>query len=62
MKTKSILNHLVRQMKKLDKKEIETHEAIAQATLAKQCVNVLKYELDRAKTMEAVSGTIRDIG
>jgi hypothetical protein len=37
-------------MEKLDKSEITVEQAKAQANLAKQSNNILKYELDRAKT------------
>lgn len=48
---KSLLHFIYNQMEKLDKKEIEVLEAKAQADLAKQANNVLKYELDRTNTL-----------
>lgn len=46
--TKSIFDHLCDQMNKLDAKTITVEDAKAQANLAKQANNVLRYELDRA--------------
>ena len=48
---KSLLHFIYDQMEKLDKKEINVFEAKAQADLAKQANNVLKYELDRTNTL-----------
>lgn len=48
---KSLLHFLFNQMEKLDKKEIDVEQAKAQANLAKQANNSLKYELDRAKLL-----------
>jgi multidrug resistance efflux pump len=45
---KSLLHFIFDQMEKLDKKEIDIDQAKAQALLAKQANNSLKYELDRA--------------
>ena len=42
---KSLLHFIYDQMEKLDKKEIDVSQAQAQADLAKQANNVLKYEL-----------------
>ena len=50
--TKSIFLHLCEQMEKLDNAEIGVEQAKAQAVLAKQANNVLRYELDRAKFVE----------
>ena len=47
---KSLLHFIFDQMHKLDEKEIEVETAKAQAQLAKQANNALKYELDRAHT------------
>lgn len=47
---KSLLHFIFNQMEKLDAGEIDTNNAKAQAELAKQANNVLKYELDRANT------------
>jgi hypothetical protein len=46
--SKSIFEHLCDQMDKLNMKVISVEEAKAQAHLAKQANNILKYELDRA--------------
>jgi len=48
--SKSLFHFICEQMEKLDKSEITVEQAKAQANLAKQVNNVLKYELDRAKT------------
>lgn len=48
--SKSLLAFVFDQMEKLDKSEIDIETAKAQANLAKQSNNLLKYELDRAKT------------
>lgn len=47
---KSLFHFLCDQMDKLDKREISVEEAKAQASIAKQVNNVIKYELDRANT------------
>lgn len=47
---KSLLAFLFNQMEKLDSKEIDVEQAKAQANLAKQINNSMKYELDLAKT------------
>ncbi len=46
---KSVLHFLFDQMEKLDKKETTVDEAKAQAALAKQVNNCMKYELDRSR-------------
>lgn len=46
---KSLLHFIFDQMEKLDEKKITVDEAKAQANLAKQANNSLKYEIDRAK-------------
>jgi dTDP-D-glucose 4,6-dehydratase len=48
---KSLLHFIFDQMEKLDEKKITVDEAKAQANLAKQANNSLKYEIDRAKIM-----------
>jgi len=48
---KSLLHFIFGQMDKLDKKEITTDEAKAQANLAKQANVSMKYELDRATVL-----------
>jgi hypothetical protein len=45
---KSLLHFIFDQMEKLDKSDINVEQAKAQANLAKQANNSLKYELDRA--------------
>lgn len=46
---KSLIHFLFDQMDKLDNNLIDVNKAKAQADLAKQVNNSLKYELDRAK-------------
>jgi hypothetical protein len=48
---KSLLHFIFDQMEKLDKGEIDTHQAKAQAELSKQANNMMKYELDRVNTL-----------
>jgi hypothetical protein len=48
---KSLLAFIFGQMEKLDNNEIDVEKAKAQAHLAKQANNSLKYELDRANTL-----------
>lgn len=52
---KSLLAFIFGQMEKLDSKEIDVEQAKAQANLAKQANNALKYELDLAKTKITIS-------
>lgn len=59
---KSLLHFIYDQMEKLDKKEINVSEAKAQADLAKQANNVLKYELDRTNTLIALDQQNRQYG
>jgi len=47
---KSMIAFLFDQMDKLDRKEISVDDAKAQANLAKQVNNSMKYELDLALT------------
>jgi hypothetical protein len=47
---KSMLAFIFGQMEKLDKNEIDVNQAKAQAELAKQANNTMKYELDRVNT------------
>lgn len=44
---KELLNHIFEQMEKLDRKEITFDEAKAQAALAKQENNSLRYEIEK---------------
>lgn len=46
--SQNIFKHLCDQMDKLAVKSISVEEAKAQANLAKQANNLLRYELDRA--------------
>ena len=46
--TKSLFAHLCNQMDKLDKSEIDSSTASAQASLVGQAVNILNYELKRS--------------
>lgn len=48
---KSLLHFIFDQMEKLDNKEIDVEQAKAQANLAKQANNSLKYELERSKLL-----------
>jgi hypothetical protein len=48
---KSLLHFLFDQMEKLDNKQIDVEQAKAQANLAKQANNSLKYELERSKIL-----------
>ena len=51
---KSLLHFIFDQMEKLDTNEISVDQAKAQANLAKQANNSLKYELDRVATQMRV--------
>jgi hypothetical protein len=59
---KSLLHFLFNQMEKLDKKEIDIEQAKAQANLAKQANNSLKYELERAKTLMELDAHRQETG
>lgn len=59
--SKKIFAHLYSQMMRLKDNEITPEEAKAHANLAKQANNLLKYELERAKTMEKHSREFRNI-
>lgn len=48
---KSVLHFLFDQMEKLDRGEINVDAAKAQASLAKQVNNSLRYEIDRANML-----------
>ena len=48
--SKSLFHFICIQMEKLDDSSITVEQAKAQANLAKQANNVLKYELDRVNT------------
>lgn len=47
----NLLKHCFNIMQKLEKKDIDVDEAKAHSNLIKQANNVLRYELDRAKTI-----------
>jgi len=48
---KSLLHFIFDQMEKLDKGETDVNTVKAQAQMAKQANNTLKYELDRTKVL-----------
>jgi len=48
---KSLLHFIYDQMEKLDNKQIDVNTAKAQADLAKQANNVMKYEIDRVNML-----------
>lgn len=58
---KSLLHFVFDQMDKLDRKEITVDDAKAQAALAKQANNGLKYELDRTKLLIELECHKRDL-
>lgn len=49
--SKSLLAFTFGLMEKLDNKELDVDTAKAQSGLIKQANNIMKYELDRAKTL-----------
>ena len=53
--TKSLLAFVFDQMEKLDSNTIDVEQAKAQANLAKQVNNAMKYELDLANTKMKVA-------
>ncbi len=59
---KSLLHFIFDQMEKLDNDQIDVQQAKAQADLAKQANNMLKYELDRASTLMKVDQYNRTFG
>lgn len=59
---KSVLHFLFDQMEKLDNKEITVDEAKAQAAIAKQVNNCMKYELDRSRLMMDLDAHRRQTG
>jgi hypothetical protein len=52
---KSLLHFIFDQMEKLDNNDISVDQAKAQANLAKQANNSLKYELERASMLIKIS-------
>lgn len=59
---KSLLHFIFDQMEKLDKNDINVEQAKAQANLAKQANNSLKYELDRAVVKMKVAQHNKETG
>lgn len=59
---KSVLHFLFDQMEKLDRKEINVDEAKAQAAIAKQVNNCMKYEVDRSRLMMDLDAHRRQTG
>ena len=59
---KSLLHFIFDQMQKLDNNDINVEQAKAQANLAKQANNSLKYELDRAVVKMKVSQHNKETG
>ncbi len=59
---KSLLAFIFDQMDKLDSGEIQVEQAKAQANLAKQANNALKYELDRVNTLIELDKHNRNTG
>ena len=49
------IRHLADYLEKLDKNDISVDQAKAQANLAKQANNSLKYELERATTLMKIA-------
>lgn len=52
MTTKELYTFLSDQMKRLEERVITIEDLKAQASATKQLNNLLKYELDRARTMQ----------
>lgn len=59
---KSVLHFLYEQMEKLDRREISVDEAKAQAQIAKQVNNCMKYEIDRSRLMMDLDNHRRQTG
>jgi len=59
---KSLLHFIFDQMEKLDKNDINVDQAKAQANLAKQANNSLKYEMDRAVVKMKISQHNKETG
>lgn len=58
--TKSLFTFICDQMEKLQESQITVEQAKAQANLAKQANNILKYELDRVNTLIKISDFNKD--
>lgn len=59
---KSLLHFLFDQMEKLDQKAITVDEAKAQAAVAKQVNNCMKYEIDRSRLLLDIDQHRRQTG
>lgn len=53
--SKSLFSFICDQMDKLQESSISVEQAKAQANLAKQANNILKYELDRASVLMKIA-------
>jgi hypothetical protein len=53
--SKSLFSFICDQMEKLQESSISVEQAKAQANLAKQANNILKYELDRASVLMKIA-------
>lgn len=60
--SKSLFAFICEKMDKLDKKEITVEEANSQSNLARQAINLLNYELDRAATEIKTAQAAKDLG
>jgi len=58
--SKSLFSFICDQMEKLQESSITVEQAKAQANLAKQANNILKYELDRANTLMKITEFNKD--
>ncbi len=58
---KSLLHFIFDQMEKLNDKQIDVPTANAQANLMAQANKAMKYELERAKTLNELRGTGIDL-
>lgn len=62
MNNKSLLHFIFGQMEKLDKNEITVDNAKAQANLAKQANNSMKYEIERSLCLKELDLYNRENG
>ena len=58
--SKSLFSFICDQMEKLQESQITVEQAKAQANLAKQANNILKYELDRTNTLMKIEEFNKD--
>ena len=58
--SKSLFSFICDQMEKLQEASITVEQAKAQANLAKQANNILKYELDRTNTLMKIAEFNKD--